>query len=333
MVTGEIVLVGSCSGTFFALDRASGEEIWRYDTAQDGTPASFHGDPLVTGELVVVGSDVPQDGSGHLYAFDRSTGEVRWKIPIAVPVDILPSGDYGLTMSMTGEALSVELETGRIRWRFSEPGGGLEPEPQVNPVLVGDRFYLASRSGNLFALDVATGEVVWQRELGSEPNTSFVRWRDRLFVGTFDGLILSVDPLTGDTEPAFDTRGMPFGFLVPAGDCLLALWWNASAEDYGRVEAPYTFACLQPAAGAIVWQQPSLSEWMTYRPLVVDGSAIVGDSQGLLLAFETSDGGERWHQQLGRGLRGLSADEQRIYVGSLPGVVWALDRQALGAAE
>ena len=73
-VVGDLVYGASCSGVLFALDKSSGEVRWRYDTAQDGRSASFHGDPVVTDELLVISSDV--SSSGFVYAFELDTGEV-----------------------------------------------------------------------------------------------------------------------------------------------------------------------------------------------------------------------------------------------------------------
>ena len=39
----DLLFAGSCSGVFFAFDKASGEVRWAYDTSQDGQPANFHG--------------------------------------------------------------------------------------------------------------------------------------------------------------------------------------------------------------------------------------------------------------------------------------------------
>jgi outer membrane protein assembly factor BamB len=33
-VVGDAVLIGSCSGTFYALDRATGEVLWEYHTGE-----------------------------------------------------------------------------------------------------------------------------------------------------------------------------------------------------------------------------------------------------------------------------------------------------------
>ena len=52
-VVGNAVMIGSCAGTLYALDRTTGTPIWRYDTKSDGSAAQFHGEPLLIGDHVI----------------------------------------------------------------------------------------------------------------------------------------------------------------------------------------------------------------------------------------------------------------------------------------
>ncbi|HEX2122070.1 MAG TPA: PQQ-binding-like beta-propeller repeat protein, partial [Thermoanaerobaculia bacterium] len=69
-VVGDAVIIGSCSGSLYSLDRTTGKPIWIYDTRADGPPAEFHGEPLLLGDRVVIPTDA--DPRGHLYSFDRA---------------------------------------------------------------------------------------------------------------------------------------------------------------------------------------------------------------------------------------------------------------------
>ena len=73
---GDLLVVGSCKGIVHALDKETGHVKWEYDIRKDGDQRQFHGDPLITDELVVIGTD---GNMGHVYAFERTTGAVRWK--------------------------------------------------------------------------------------------------------------------------------------------------------------------------------------------------------------------------------------------------------------
>lgn len=73
---GDSLFIGSCKGSFYAINKSSGAVRWSYDIRNDGNQQSFHGDPLVAGDLILVGTDksCAPDGIGHVYAFDRATG-------------------------------------------------------------------------------------------------------------------------------------------------------------------------------------------------------------------------------------------------------------------
>jgi len=41
MVTGEAVFIGSCSGTFYAFNRRSGQTLWTYNIKQEAISLAF----------------------------------------------------------------------------------------------------------------------------------------------------------------------------------------------------------------------------------------------------------------------------------------------------
>ncbi|MFL6289267.1 MAG: PQQ-binding-like beta-propeller repeat protein, partial [Thermoanaerobaculia bacterium] len=150
-VAEDHLYIGSCSGKFFALNRATGQVAWTYDTAADGPAAQFHGDALVTDRLVVVGADsLPQ---GYLYALERSSGTVRWKhaFPGGVGAQILRRGDTAFAVSASGEVVAVDLESGRIVWRTSPPAEA--GDRLLDPILDGDRLFVGWRPGYVDAFD------------------------------------------------------------------------------------------------------------------------------------------------------------------------------------
>ena len=89
---GDLLFIGSCAGNFYALNKTTGELKWSYDIRQDGRQVSFHGNPLVINDLILIGTDKSCDpeGIGHVYAFERESGKVRWKYrSTSVPTDIV----------------------------------------------------------------------------------------------------------------------------------------------------------------------------------------------------------------------------------------------------
>ncbi|MEE8450643.1 MAG: PQQ-binding-like beta-propeller repeat protein, partial [Thermoguttaceae bacterium] len=114
--------------------------------------------PNVAGRIVLAGA------SGAVYGLDASNGNVLWRRflgfgsngrgPDFFPILIsdAPGADALLVAPSRNELMRVESATGKLRWRH--PIG----EPfDAQPVLVGGRVLVATRSGRLVTIDVASG--------------------------------------------------------------------------------------------------------------------------------------------------------------------------------
>jgi outer membrane protein assembly factor BamB len=217
-----VVYVGSCSGNFYALDREFGEVVWSYDTSADGDRANFHGSALLLPELLVIGSDTRPDG--RLYAFDRATGEVRWQHATAggFPSGIVGLGSGALALTMSGQVWYVDVASGRITWKFDEIEG--EDLLRSSVTIAGDSIVVGLPSGQVFMLDPQTGKRIWETSFADRLNTSLAIVGDYVYVGDVEGSIHRLALKDGERLGSFDADGMAYGSLVPAGECLLALW-------------------------------------------------------------------------------------------------------------
>lgn len=317
--------VGSCSGVFYSLDAATGAVSWRYDTSQGGAAAQFHGDALVTPELVVVGSDGRPSGS--LYAFERDGGGLRWRhdFPGGVAVDVHRHGRRVLATSMAGDVVAVDLASGEIAWR-SEAGAEVSGRP-VDPALDGDRYYVAWPPGYLDAYDAVTGSRLWRTELPSRPNTSVAALGDDLVVGTLDGRLLRYDRASGEPRAQLRVGSMLYGELVPAGGGLLTL----AAPEAGSEARGHAVVCVEPDLSGERWRHETgaAGEIGTFEPLVVDDEVVAG-TEGKLFALAVGDGSVRWSVPVPGLPRGLGASEATLFVGTLSGHVLALPWQRSG---
>jgi len=134
-----VLLIGSCAGTFYAFDKRTGQVRWSYNIHQDGNQTSFHGNPLITDQLILIGTDksCASDGIGHLYAFDRITGAVRWKYRTAgTPSDVARMGSTIYAASFLDELVALNLKDGSLRWKFAT--GTPNPDCQIasSPIIV-----------------------------------------------------------------------------------------------------------------------------------------------------------------------------------------------------
>lgn len=176
--------------------------IWRYDTFDEGPPAEFHGDFLLTEGLVIGGSDSPS--SGFVYAFEDTSGRVRWKLPVpgGVGSRVHRHGDLVLAVSLRGAVIEASgvnelLEpTGRssvscvrpsaseIRWKHSSEHPWTTPSPLVwgGAVVVG-------HEGSLQVLDLKDGTRSWEWRLDGTPRGVGAS-NQFLYVGTLGGKLM-----------------------------------------------------------------------------------------------------------------------------------------------
>ena len=323
-VAGDRTFVGSCGGSFFALDSATGRPIWSYDTAPDGRPpGQFHGDFLVTEAGVVAGSD--SHSVGHLYAFDRGTGEVRWKhrFPKGVAADVRRRGETALFASEVGDVAAVDLATGRVLWQVQEPGDGARGGRPLDLVLAGDRLVVAWRSGIVDAYDPADGRRLWRRDLGAVLNASPVAVEDDLLVGTLDGRLQRLRGSDGEILESFLLGGALYGDLVAAPGCLFALSARGGTAPETGLAGPHAIFCLDPELQGVRWRHDLPEVFGTFHPLVREGAVVVG-VEGKLLALDVGSGALLWERPIEGLPRGLAATGDRLYVGTSAGPVFAL---------
>lgn len=147
----------------------------------DGEPyCSTHISPRIGGPpvgLMAGGGKIPPvavitEGSDRLVAIDVRTGEPRWRFASR------KGGEFRLTkvgrvlLVTCGEDAihALDIATGEDVWRFAERGC-FQLAPLVSKETVVAAAVRGARDGALFALDLFSGELRWQRELAGPPTS------------------------------------------------------------------------------------------------------------------------------------------------------------------
>ena len=313
-VAGQRVFIGSCSGKLYALADSTGEVVWSYDTSRDGPAAQFHGDPLLSGKLLVIGTDA--DAIGNLYAFERSSGAVRWKHTFAggCPSQVATHDSTAFAMTGDNEVVAVDIESGKIRWRAHGPP---DTEPAFNisdPIVADERLVVGWRSGWVDAFDVATGEVLWRVSLLSPVNTSIYLRADTVVAGTTDGLVHRLRLQDGAELGRVDVGGMPFGDIVPT-DKIVLLLTKSNEIDH--------LTAWTPDFARKLWVYQAAKPWSTFRPAIQGNAALVG-YPGRLIVLDLATGTEIGGCDVDGHPRGVSWQGHTTYVGLFQGSVLRL---------
>lgn len=169
-VSGEHVYVGTERGTLIALNANDGEIAW---TANAGGEVLSR--PEVSDGLVLV-----HTGNGLLQAFDTASGEQRWSLNLDTP-SLSVRGESAPAVAMgaafvggdNGRVSAVMLGQGQIIWqqRISQTTGTTKisrlNDVDMTPVVADGRVYAIAYNGNLVAMDMRSGQILWKRDFGS----------------------------------------------------------------------------------------------------------------------------------------------------------------------
>ncbi len=227
------VFFGSENGDVIALDAKSGKLSWKGTIKGEVIAAPA----LDSGKLVV------NSASGVMKAFNASNGQDEWQIEQDVPplslrgisAPVIAGG--GVIVGSADGSLSVYiLEQGRQGWTvdIGEATGSTELERVIDvdstPLIYGENIYTVSSRGNLSAVELRSGRVLWQRQYSSYRELAISG--NSLFLTDVKGHIYAIDRNNGLelwSQLSFSNRGMtgpvPQGNYIVVGDFEGYLHW------------------------------------------------------------------------------------------------------------
>ncbi len=272
-----LVVVGTNKGEVFALDAATGERRW-----QAGVSSEVLAPPAVGSGVVAV-----RTLDGRLFGLDARTGKRRWIYDSPVPVlslrgtgEPVIAGELVLNGFDGGRLVALLAADGRVEWeqQVAVPRGRSELERMVDmdsrPVVVDDAVYVTAFQGRVAALDLLSGDVLWDRDLSSYAGVAVDA--AAVYVSDAEGFVWALDRFSGnslwrqaDLEQRRVTAPVRLGDYVVVGDEEGMLHW-LSVED-GR------FVARTRVDGAGISSTPATGR---------DGRLYVYGNSGEITAFE-----------------------------------------------
>lgn len=318
------MFIGSCAGNFYAINKTTGRLQWSYDIRRDGNQQSFHGDPLVINDLILIGTDKSCDpnGVGHVYAFERDSGKVRWKYrSTSVPTDIIQLNSNVYFGSFQDKWSSVDLKTGTLNWSFSTGATNKQCDPPKTPVTDGNRLFIVGQNGVIYSLDASTGRVGWKRKLPSAPSTGLALKDMSIYVGTNDQRLYRLNAETGTVISELALEAKPVGRLVFASDSLFMFLQNAS-ERVGYIVS------VDSKLTELRWKQKSSPDWASERPHPWKDLVVAGNCRGEVTAFQATYGVPQWNLSLKGCIRSIGSSGNMLFVGVQEGTIYAYELPA-----
>ncbi len=163
------VFFGAENGTFYALDKTTGDVCWTFDVGKHPVGKGILSTPAIDGGTAYFGA---YDGS--VYALDAKDGAVRWRYDGA-------------------------------DWVGSSPALA----PNLGLLFIGLEFGLVRKRGGIVALDVKTGKEQWSARHPAFTHGSplYIKEEDTVVIGSNDHTVYAYAARSGELRWKYETRG------------------------------------------------------------------------------------------------------------------------------
>ncbi|MBT8088185.1 MAG: outer membrane protein assembly factor BamB [Gammaproteobacteria bacterium] len=268
---GNRIYAAGYDGDVSAFDPETGREIWRtrLDLALSAGPGIGEG-------LVVVAA---QDGLA--IALDADTGAEQWRATLGGECLARPlvSDEYVVLQSIDNRLRALSIYDGRQLWALEQSTPALTLRGSANPVALGTTVIGGLDNGRLVALNIQTGDVLWESMLSPPTGRSDL---DRL--SDVDGSIAAV----GQDVYATGYQGRIAAVAAESGQ---VLWSREVTSNVGAAadwNSVYTtdkdgeIVAFSRRDGTEAWRYSDLLRREPTLPVPFNTTVTVGDFEGYL---------------------------------------------------
>jgi outer membrane protein assembly factor BamB len=287
-VADGVVYAGSDQNAVYALDAATGKQVW-----WRATPTAFNDQLLVTdGALVIADPD-----NGGVLGLDAATGKQLWSVPSSQTgaggvLGLVADGDrvfcgYAAKSDTTGGVTAFSAAAGTLLWTV-EFGQNLDINGGLTTA--GGTVYATTGNGELYAYRAATGTRLWRihgKGVKFGGNASPLASGGVFYVCSDDTpqILYAIRAATGDElwQKPLDAADDASWLAVSDGILFLG---DTSSGQTGYL------AARNAATGAQLWKAPVTGGVF---PVATAGSVVYsGSNNGVLDAWQANTGNHLW---------------------------------------
>lgn len=258
-VSGSLLYTGTDGGRLLEIDLKTGEQIREF---QVGKPVMTS--PVFWKQNVFVGEGIHTTHHARLYSFDLKNGtfvdafETKGHIERAAVV--VKDGERTLLLTPAGSdgIYAVDAETMKQYWHSSI--GHVDSSPIADDERIyggtGLEVGFEETPTKVFALDLHTGAVVWERALPTSVWSIPVLWNDYVCFGVGDvyknthyGQLTCLDRKTGKDYFAFNTTGALISKGTLLGDSLIVADFHGAIYQFNLKQKTLDWTIEVPTKG------------------------------------------------------------------------------------
>ncbi len=230
----------------------------------------------------------------QVYAVDLNTGAQKWKFPdkpnakgFYAPPVLTEDGTQLLVPSYDHKLYSLDPSTGLAnKWQLIPD---LHNRLIASPLVIGNLIYQPSADGNVYVIDLATGNEIKAIFISNDP-----LWAQPvegvncgcIYIASMDHFVYKIDLASGETFPSEDLGGSIVGKPAVGPDGTVYI------GSFGSVLWALDGSSLKPSQ---TWPQPfRTQDWVWAGPALDNNILYFGDQSGNFYAVNAADGTTLW---------------------------------------
>jgi len=225
VIVDDTVVVHANDGRIFGLNAADGKRLWVYESTVPALSLRGNSMPVISEGQVIVGL-----ANGRVVALSLREGEVIWEAVVTVPEgrsELERIVDIDGTPVIRDGVVYVAAYHGQVAAISVATGRVLwmrEMSSYHGVVVDKDQVYVADDQDKLWALDRHSGAVIWRQEaLAKREITTPILYKDMVFVADAAGYVHWISKISGDVVARYELSEIGFNLRPLIADDVLYL--------------------------------------------------------------------------------------------------------------
>lgn len=206
VIQNDTLFIGSLDGYFYAIDATTGNEIWKYNTANEiRTTAVIYNNEIICFESgnTMFGLDLNGNllWSQVIYNGALINEHDQWDVFRSSPT---LNDSIAYIGSEEGKVVGVNIISGEIVYTAQTPQANATIE--TTPAIYNNKIFIGDWLGVFSVFNLETSELVWQYDTKNDNTYSWVNaivsqpliYRDTLYFGGRNSNLYALNPETGE---------------------------------------------------------------------------------------------------------------------------------------
>jgi outer membrane protein assembly factor BamB len=282
------VYAADYKGRVVAVNAETGSVRWEVKTE---LPLS--GGPGINGDNLFIATE-----NGEVHTLSTADGTLLWTAQVSSEILAAPVAGDGVVVirCVDGRIFGLDEESGRRLWIYDRSVPLLTLRGNSVPVIWAGVAYIGYDGGEVIALDIETGLIIWEQTVVTSEGRSEL---ERLSDIDGDMVYVASDLIVSSYKNRLASLAADSGRL---------LWFKDIASSTGVVVDRTNLAVsdqtghlwlLDRRNGSTVWKQDQLENRQLTRPGFMGNFVVVGDFEGYLHWINILDGNMAAREKVG----------------------------------